>query len=135
MREIIALLLLWYLVGCGAVSPSSVPLAWYGDCKTYDMPQPLASGKVCTTTGTFIAAPKAMIAKDVRLLEDGCGEAYSLWYVSQASGTFDVVDCATKAVITDWTGKNPDLQLLVGVEHSPPIPLTSSTSSASPPVN
>ena len=135
MREIVAIILIWFFLGCGAVSPSPVPLAWYGDCETYDMPQPLASSKVCTTAGTFIAAPKTMIAKDVRLLEDGCGESYSLWYVSPAPGVFDVVECATKAVIADWAGKNPDLQLLSGVEHSPPVPLTSSTSSASPPVN
>lgn len=126
MREIIAIVLIWFFLGCGAVSPSSVPLVWYGDCKTYDMPQPLASGKVCTTAGTFIAAPKTMIAKDVRLLEDGCGESYSLWYVSPVPSVFDVVDCATKAVIADWVGKNPDLQLLTGIEHSPLLPLTPS---------
>jgi hypothetical protein len=109
------------------------PHMWIGDCKMHDMPQPLAAGKACTSRGLLILTSKTLVANDVRVMEEsaqvacGIGEtAYSLWYVAPIRDTdYDVyTSCnGSKVPIKDWFLKNPDAQLNIGIEHTPPLPV------------
>lgn len=113
------------------------PHMWIGDCKMHDMRQPLAAGKACTSRGPMILTAKALVAVDVRVSEEtaqvacGIGEtAYSLWYIAPVSDTnFDVyASCGEfKVPIKDWFLKNPDAQLNIGLEHTPPLPMEPSS--------
>lgn len=97
------------------------------------MKQPLAT-KACTSLGLLILTTKVNTAKDVRVLEEtsevfcGIGErAYSLWYIAPTPNTdFDVYATCNpnlKVPIKDWFAKNPEAQLNIGIEHTPPLPL------------
>ena len=124
------LILLLNLIGCNPADYN--PHMWIGNCKMYDMKQPLAT-KACTSLGLLILTSKDNTASDVRVEEEtsevfcGIGEqAYSLWYIAPLNRTdFDVYATCNpdfKIPIKDWFVKHPESQLNLGIEHSPPIP-------------
>lgn len=127
-------ILLFNLIACNPVDYN--PHMWIGDCKMYDMKQPLAT-KACTSLGLLILTSKDNTASDVRVEEEtsevfcGIGEqAYSLWYIAPLNRTdFDVYATCnpdSKIPIKDWFAKHPESQLNLGIEHSPPLPVESS---------
>jgi len=105
------------------------PHMWIGNCLMYDMKQPVAA-KACTSLGMMILTPKSNTANEVRVLEAGsevwCGlgeRAYSLWAISPTARTdFDVyISCGSTIPIKGWFDKNPDSQLNLANEFTPPI--------------
>lgn len=102
----------------------------------YDMKLPLAT-KACTSLGLLILTPKNYNVYDVRVKEEtsevfcGLGEqAYSLWFIAPLERT-DIDVYATcnpdfKIPIRRWFEKNPESQLNLAIEHSPPLPIEES---------
>lgn len=105
------------------------PHRWIGNCLMYDMKQPVAT-KACTSLGVMVLTPKTNATNEVRVLEAGsevwCGlgeRAYSLWAISPTARTdFDVyISCGSTIPIKGWFDKNPDSQLNLANEFTPPI--------------
>lgn len=129
--------ILGFLLSLAACDPSYYnPHMWIGNCRMYDMKQPLAT-KACTSLGLLILTPKSYNVYDVRVKEEtsevfcGLGEqAYSLWFIAPLERT-DIDVYATcnpdfKIPIKGWFEKNPESQLNLAIEHSPPLPIEES---------